>query len=201
MAVKIFKAPNPSDIFPKTKKDFLITGAALGVIRKPSFNIPLSGPELPVSISKYRTPVMDLLEIPAGEYIDLEGNAITFAGIRIETIIFEASKAKNIVKTAIQGRNGTVKEYVSDQDWIINARGFISNIFNALPINDLRTFREIMEVPQQIDVISQYLNEILEVNQIVVEQFSMPQIEGFRNEIPFTFTASSDVVLDLEELE
>ena len=124
-----------------------------------------------------------------------------FSGIKIDTIVFEASQDKNIVKTAIQGRNGKVKEYVSDDDFIINARGFISNKDNVIPLDDLRTFREIMQVPQQIDVVSQYLNEVLEVNQIVIERFSMPQIEGTRNELPFTFMASSDVPLDLQELE
>jgi hypothetical protein len=144
---------------------------------------------------------MDRLEIPEGTYIDLNGDEISFPGIKIDTVVFEGSKSKNIVKTAIQGRNGKVKEYVADDDFMINARGFISNRDNVIPLNDLRDFREIMEVPQQISVISQYLNEVLEVNQIVVESFSMPQVIGTRNELPFTFRASSDVPIDLEELE
>lgn len=201
MAV-LFKIPQETDLGPRAKKNFLITGAALQALRTTAFRIPISSTELPIGVSELGTPVMDRLEIPKGNYIDLEGNDISFSGIKIDTIVFEASKGKNIVKTPIQGRNGTIKEYVSDKDFQINARGFISNTFNnAIPLDDLRTFREIMEVPQQIPVISQYLNEILEVNEIVVENFSMPQQSGVRNELPFTFQASSDVALDLEELE
>jgi hypothetical protein len=203
MAVKIFKIPGETDLGSKAKRNFLVTGAVIQSIKGAAFNVALAGVETEESIgnSDYGTPVMDRLEIPEGTYIDLEGNEISFAGIIINTIVFEASKGKNIVKTAIQGRNGKVKEYVSDDDFQINARGFISNKDNVIPLDDLRTFREIMEVPQQIEVISQYLNEVLEVNQIVVENFSMPQQLGVRNELPFTFQASSDVPLDLEELE
>lgn len=203
MAIKFFKIPDQTDIFPKSKRNFLATGAAVSVLKGAAFNIQLAGLEVEESIgnSDYGTPIMDRLEIPAGQYIDLEGNPIDFSGIIINTVIFEASLGKNIVKTPIQGRNGKVKEYVSDDDFMINARGFISNRDNVIPLDDLRTFREIMQVPQQIDVISQYLNEVLEVNQIVIENFSMPQVAGTRNELPFTFTASSDVPIDLQELE
>lgn len=204
MAVKIYKIPDQASIFPKSKGNFLLgTGIAIQALKGAAFNITLSEIEKEEAIGKtdYATPVLDRLEIPEGTYVDLEGNDINFPGIVIDTIIFEASKSKNIVKTAIQGRNGKIKEYVADDDFMINARGFISNKSNVIPLADLRAFREIMEVPQQIDVISQYLNEVLEVYQIVVENFSMPQIEGVRNELPFTFQASSDVPIDLEELE
>jgi hypothetical protein len=199
----LFRIPEEANLGPRSKKNFLITGGAIQAIKSVAFNISLGDIETEEAIGKsvYGTPVMDRLEIPEGDYIDLDGNTISFPGIVINTIVFEASKSKNIVKTAIQGRNGKVKEYVSDDDFLINARGFISNKDNAIPLDDLRNFREIMEVPQQISVISQYLNEILEVNEIVIENFSMPQIEGVRNEIPFTFQASSDVPIDLEELE
>ena len=211
MAVKIFKIPDPTTAFPKSKRNFLITGAAIQSIKGAAFNISLAGIETEESIgnSDYGTPVMDRLIIaPLNDngsqrtYIALEGGPpIPFGPLVINTVILEASLNKNIVKTPIQGRNGKVKEYVSDDDFMINARGFISNKDNVIPLDDLRTFREIMQVPQQIDVESQYLNEVLEVNQIVIENFSMPQQEGTRNELPFTFQASSDVPIDLQELE
>jgi hypothetical protein len=203
MPVTIFKIPNPGDIYSKVNRNFLITGAALSVVKGAAFNAAIRPTETEESIgnSDLGTPVMDRLEFPEGNYIDLEGNEISFSGISIPTAILEVTLPKNIVKTPIQGRNGTVKEYVSDGDYQINGRGIISNTVNVIPLDDLRTFREIMQVPQQLEVVSQYLNEIFEINQIVIESFNMPQLEGIRNELPFSFSASSDVALDLEELE
>jgi len=210
MPVKIFKIPGEGTIFPSVNKKLLVTGAAIQAIKGGAYSILLGGVEAEEAIGKsdFGTPVMDRLELaPLNDdgtqrsYIDLEGNQIFFGPISIPTVILEVNQSKNIVKESIQGRNGTVKEYVSDGDYIINGRGVISNKDNIIPLDNLRVFKEIMQVPQQIEVVSQYLNEIFEINQMVIESFSMPQIEGVRNELPFTFQALSDVALDLEELE
>jgi len=203
MAVKFFKIPENSGIFDISPRPFAITSGAIQALRSTAFNLSLSNIEIEQSIgnSEYGTPIMDILEFPEGRYIDLQGNDISFGGIKNATVILEVSQSKNIVKTAIQGRNGTVKEYVSDGDFEINGKGFISNKSNVIPLSDIIAFKEVMQVPQQIDVISQYLNEIFGINQIVIETFAMPQIEGFRNQIPFSFQAVSDTPINLEELE
>jgi len=202
MAVKFFKIPSEGSVLPRSKPIFA-TGAAIQAIKGAGFAISLAGVETEEAIGKsdFGTPIMDRLEFPEGSYIDLEGNTISFGGISTATVVLEVSQSKNIVKESIQGRNGTIKEYVSDGDFVISGRGFISNKDNIIPLDALRDFREIMQVPQQIEVVSQYLNEIFEINQIVIESYNMPQTEGVRNEIPFSFQALSDVALDLEELE
>lgn len=184
------------------KKDFFIPDPRITAVRLAATNflIPEIPVEVPVSVSYLGTAVIDNLEFPAGQYDDLEGNTIDYPSIRIDTVIIEVNKPRNIIKTAIQGRNGTVKEYISDGDYQINARGMISNPFNSFPLADTRDLRTILEVPQQLPVISLFLNDVFEVFEIVIEKYFIPQIEGKRNEVPFTFSASSDVPLDLEEL-
>ena len=203
MAFKAFKLPNQVDLFPNVNKKFLITSGAIQALRSTAFNITLGDVEVEQAVGKsdYGTPVMDKLEFPEGSYIDLEGNQISFSGISIATVILEVSLSKNIIKTAVSGRNGTIKEFVADNDYSISGRGFISNKNNVIPLDSLRTFRQIMQVPNQIEVISQYLNEVFEINYLVIENFSMPQIEGFRNELPFSFQAISDIPLDINDLE
>lgn len=178
----------------------IVTQALIAKIRSDQFNIPGTEVEEPIDRSDYDTPVLDNLSFPAGKYIDLQGNEIDFAGITLNAILLEVTQPKNIIKTPVQGRNGTVKEYISDGDYKISGRGLISNFDNVLPLDDLRIFRQIMNVPQQLEIVSQYLNEVYDIFQIVIEDYNMPQIEGVRNQIPFNFTASSDVPLDLEEL-
>jgi hypothetical protein len=201
MPVGIFKIP--TEIDKRVNTNFLVTSAAIQAVKGAAANvfIPEAVAEDPVGRSYLGTPVIDNLEIPQGAYTDLEGNTITYGALVVDTVIFNVSKPRNIIKTPIQGRDGTVKEYVSDGDYVITCRGIISNRDNVIPEVQARALKQAFEVPQQIPVVSLYLNDIFEIFEIVIEQWDMPQIEGRRNEIPFSFTASSDVPLDLEELE
>jgi hypothetical protein len=200
MALKIFKLPDPLD--KRVNKNFIVTSAAIQAVKGAAANIfiPDSETEEPVGRSYLGTPVIDRLEFPQGAYTDLDGNTIDYPAVVVDTVIFEVSKPRNIVKTAVQGRDGTVKEHVSDGDFQISCRGMISNRDNVFPLNDVRDLRTIFEVPQQVPVVSLFLNDVFEIFNIVIEDYSIPQVEGKRNEIPFSFTASSDVPLDLEEL-
>lgn len=200
MAVKIFKLPDPLER--RVNKNFLITSAAIQAVKGAAANIfiPESEVEDPVGRSYLGTPVIDRLEFPQGTYTDLDNNTIDYGAVVVDTVIFEVSKPRNIVKTAVQGRDGTVKEYVSDSDFQIICRGVISNRDNVFPLNAVRDLRTIFEVPQQVPVVSLFLNDVFEIFNIVIEEYNIPQVEGKRNEIPFSFTASSDVPLDLEEL-
>lgn len=200
MAV-LFKIPE--ELKKRVNKNFLITGAAIqaGKGLAAGILIPDSAIEESVGRSYLGTSVIDNLEFPAGSYTDLEDNTIDYGAVVVDTVTFEVNKPKNIVKTMIQGRNGTVKEYVSDGDFEIRCSGMISNRDNIIPLDQIRNLRTVLEVPQQIPVISLFLNDIFEIFNIVIESYSIPQIEGKINELPFTFTATSDVQLDLEELE
>ena len=52
-------------------------------------------------------------------------NELDFEGITINTVLFTINQQKNIVKTQVQGRNTTVKEYIADGDFSITAVGQI----------------------------------------------------------------------------
>lgn len=147
------------------------------------------------------TPVIDNLEFPQGSYSDLDGNAIDYGAIVVDTVVFTVNKVRNVIKTAVQGRNGTVKEYVSDGDYSISCQGIISNRDNFFPEDQARALRQIFEVPQQLPIVSLYLNNVHEIFNVVIESWSMPFTAGKRNEIPFSFIAVSDTQLGVEELE
>ena len=44
-------------------------------------------------------------------------------------VLLEVTQTKIIIKTPVQGRNGTVKEYISDGDYIVNIRGGLFSPF------------------------------------------------------------------------
>lgn len=200
MAIKIFATPPGIDA--KGEKSFAALGAGVSILKSAvaSFAIPDIVTEDQVGRSYLGTPVIDNLEFPAGAYTDLDGNTITYGAVVIDTVIFEVSKPRNIVKTSIQGRNGDVKEYISDGDYIITCRGIISNKDNVIPESQIRAFVQVMEVPQQLPIVSLFLNDLFEIFNVVIENWNVMQADGKRNEVPFSFTASSDVDLGLEEI-
>lgn len=200
MALKIFA--DPRGINPPAAK-VLATGAGISIAKSiaGSFTVPDNITEDQVGRSYLGTPVIDNLEFPAGAYTDLDGNTITYPALVVDSVIFEVSRPRNIVKTSVQGRNGQVKEYISDGDYIVTCRGTLSSRDNVIPETDARALAELMGIPQQLPVVSLFLNDIFEIFDIVIESWTMAQAVGVRNEIPFTFTASSDVALGLEEIE
>ena len=114
-----------------TNKSFLISRAGLQSLRGALITIPESETEESIGVSLLNTPVIDNIVFQSGSYIDLDGNEIPYNELRIDAVIIEVSQVKNIIKTSVQGRPGTVKEYISDGDYIINIRGVVNNTGKA----------------------------------------------------------------------
>src|SRR3990167_7460356 len=85
--------------------------------------------DTPVAQSILGTPVYDNIVFQGGKYKTLEGDEITYAGgpnsenFRIDNVLMTLSQSKNIVTTALQGRDGTIKEFMSNGDYVINIAG------------------------------------------------------------------------------
>lgn len=203
----IFKVPDPLGIAEAVGVSAfnvpqVITGAAVNALKGQLFKIPTREIEEAVDVSELGTPIYDYLHLREGSYTTLDGETVSYDGIILETVILEVNKPKNIIKTPIQGRNGTVKEYISDGDYVINVRGVITTKENVFPLEKVRVFRKIMDVPQQISVTSQFLNEVFGIDDIVIDGSpTISQIEGSRNQVEFSFQALSDEALDIEVLE
>lgn len=118
-------------------------------------------------------------------------------GLEIDTVLIEISQAKNIVKTAIEGRNGTVKEYISDGDYEITMRGAIVGK-NAMqyPLEEVEGLIEILKVPDDIEIVSSFL-QLFGIQNVVVESYSLPQTEGVMNMQMFEIKLVSDTPIEL----
>lgn len=155
------------------------------------------------------TPVFSNLEIPAGQYKSLKGEVIQFDGIRIDTVLFDVSIEKNIVRTPINGRDGTVKQFISMGDYAISCQGIIigeTDAVNAgfdvsetnlVPETEIRKLNEIMKVPQEIEVVSEFL-DFFDVSTVVIEGANFSQREGFRDSIYFSCGMLSDAPIELK---
>ncbi|MGV7234659.1 MAG: DUF6046 domain-containing protein [Nitrosomonadaceae bacterium] len=178
---------------------FVIKGAAIQKLKADLFNLTPNEGDVPdIQASRYLgTPVYSALGIPSQTYTDLDGQQITTQNLTIETVLMTVSQTKNIITTAIQGRNGTVKEYISDGDYQIEIRGVIaSGAGDVYPENEVTALVEICRAPVAIEIFSEFM-DFFEIDTAVVESYDFPQVEGFRDNQPFTIRLLSDVPIEL----
>lgn len=198
----ILKAENPSSI----KK--LITPPIPGLTAKPSIII---GKEVlkvlhkkfiktgheqedtaTVFSKQFNTPVFSDVTFSGGNYIDENGNQITFNGLTIQLCLISVMNQKNIIETSLQGRNGTVKEYISDGDYQVKIEGKIYGAgANSYPQDDVQKLIQICKAPQAITVTSAFL-KMFDISSIVVRNYTIDQLEGIRNYQEFTLQCLSD---------
>ena len=163
------------------------------------------------STSYLGTPIFDPFKFQGGQFIEfgLTGPPQPFDELIIPSAIIEVSQSKNIITTAIQGRNGTVKEFVSDGDFSItltgvivgkNEGGKVKGIGNVYPFDDVQKLITICKIPAPISVTSSFLDKIFSISQVVITDYSIPQKEASRNMQPFQISMLSDVPIELEEL-
>ncbi len=137
------------------------------------------------------TPVFAPFAFEDGNY-EKNKEIIKYAGIRLDTALIDVSLEKNIVRTQIQGRNGTVKEYISDGDYIISVKALLVSPNASLsPESAMRKLINLFSVPDSLPVKSDFL-QLFSIYRIVIEKPSFKQVQGFNNMIAVEFSAYSD---------
>ena len=102
------------------------------------------------------------------------GNNVVTPALRIETVIMTITQTKNIVKTTIQGRNGTVKEYIGDGDYMVDINLVItSNANGQYPRDEVGDLIRILKAPVSIPVTSWYLQQ-LGIDYLTIEKLQLP---------------------------
>lgn len=176
--------------------------AGLGDRSQKEFNDVPEGSEIADgnNITSYLgTPVFSNLEFVGGSYKNLQGEQISYDDLRVDTVLFNVNQSRNIVTTQIQGRNGTIKEYISDGDFDIQINGILVNPDgNKYPTEDVQTLMDILKAQSTIGVASQFLNDVFGVTDVVVTSYSFPQPEGFQNMQPFSINCLSNDPIELQ---
>ena len=115
-----------------------------------------------------------------------------------ETALIEINQTKNIVKTSIAGLNGTVKEYMSNGDYIINLKGVIvGDVANQRPDrNKLNYLVAFLNAPLSLPISCSFCEEF-KINNVVIESYRLGQREGARNVIDIDINMISDSPIQL----
>ncbi|HMO63296.1 MAG TPA: DUF6046 domain-containing protein [Ferruginibacter sp.] len=111
----------------------------------------------------------------------------------------EVHQTKNIVKTKVQGRDGEVKEYISDGDFMVTLRGAFSSTFmQAYPKDIIKRLINICLIKEPLAVTSEFL-QLFGIRELVIEEYKFNQVEGKQNVQKFELMCSSDVPLILKK--
>lgn len=146
-------------------------------------------------VSQLGTLVFSDLDISAASY-SKDGQNFETKKINIDTVLFEVSQEKHIVRTAVQGRDGTVKEYISDGDYAVSIKGVLTGRNGEYPRDAVSDLMEFLKAPISMKVNSWFLGQF-GITDIVVLNFSLSQVEGLQNSQPFQINAVSDTPFEV----
>lgn len=118
--------------------------------------------------------------------------------ILLENAIVEISQNRNIVTTSLQGRNGTVKEFISNGDYELSIKGLLFEKNWSLPKKQTQLLHRFFTISDNIEIIHEFCNSI-GIYEIVITNFSFPYTP-FINCVAFEFNALSDTPLTLKTL-
>jgi len=160
--------------------------------------------ELELAVSGYReaypaspmgTPVVSQIRFAPAN--DPDGRR--FEGYTMSpTTMVKVRKGKNIVRTSVQGRDHTVKEYISQDDPVITFTGLIINLDSLDPPHEeLRQLDDLFSFRPQLTVQCRYLNA-LGITALVIQDFQSEEIMGSPNVYKFQIRALGDLPEQLE---
>jgi hypothetical protein len=143
-------------------------------------------------VSKLGTVVYSNIIFNAGSILDANGVVSdTWNDFRIDDVLLVVSQSKKIITTEIQGRDGTVKEYIGMDDFQIQITGRLNGSYNVNPKDLTRQLKIILSAGQPLEVTSWYLQN-LDITDIVIKDFNFGQTEGEYSTQYFTINALSD---------
>lgn len=169
----------------------IISGFSIEAVRAIDFAVINSIPKKPFVGSNFEVPQTKDQDAPirksllgTGVFSDLNfGPAPIINGVQLpefiplDCVLFTVNQTKNIVKTIIQGRNGSVKEYISDGDFSINIKIAISGDYGVYPQEQMENLLTYLNAPGALPINSKFL-QTLGIYNVVVESYDVNQKEG-----------------------
>lgn len=121
-------------------------------------------------------------------------------GVFIEGVIIDVSNPRNIVKTAIAGLDGTVKEFINNGDFHVSIKGYFASVNpDVFPDVETRALNTYCKAPVSLKVTNVFLNDYFGITDLVVENYMFKQEEGVRNIQFFEMQCVSDTPNEILE--
>lgn len=109
----------------------------------------------------------------------------------------DCSTTKNIVSTAINGLNGTIKEWIAEGDVAINVEVTLLGEGNQYPTEKVERLTALLRKNESLQTENETLNNVYGVERIVITSWGMTPTKAF-NYQTISFNAVSDKVYKIE---
>ncbi len=214
MAIKNFNIPSPQD--PLSKKVYtvplpaaptpektinIVTNAKVDDRKSQIIAGNAQGNETDKALrkSKLGTPVYSEVVIKKDSNVIASSDSFSNNDfIRFDTCILTVTQQRNIIKTPIQGRNGTVKEYISDGDYQINIKGSIfGDAPDKMPQKILKDSHTLFIEPNELWIESDFIQSF-GIQYCVIENYTIDQVEGSRSRVDFNISLVSDEPVEVK---
>jgi hypothetical protein len=109
----------------------------------------------------------------------------------------DCSNTKNIVSTAINGLNGTIKEWIAEGDVAINVEVTLLGEGNQYPTEKVERLTALLRKNESLQIENETLNNVYGVERIVITSWGITPTKAF-NYQTISFNAVSDKVYKIE---
>lgn len=114
----------------------------------------------------------------------------------LDTAIVTINQPRNIIKTAVQGLDNTVKEFISDGDFEVSVTGILASKTHEYPFDQVSLLRSYFKFKGSLKVVHPVLNSI-GIYEIVIEEWNLPSSQ-FTNCAAYSFKAISETPVNLK---
>ena len=126
---------------------------------------------------------------------------MAFYGLTLLDPLVTVGEPFNVVKTAITGRRGTVKEYIGKGDYGVTIRGILATDIHdadrqAYPRQQVRELEQLANLGVAVPV-SGWLHEVFGISNLVVENVRYEALPGFTNLQAYELECVSDEPIEL----
>ncbi|WP_188815570.1 DUF6046 domain-containing protein [Hymenobacter cavernae] len=138
-------------------------------------------------------PVFTRVEFPATSFRDK---------VVLDDPIVEVGRDKLIIATDIQGRDGTVKEYISNGDYAVTIKGILASdpkdgrYSRRYPTREVQNLQALIDAAEALPVTGR-LFRILGIRNLVIKGHTWPALPGFTNLQAYELRCLSDEPIEL----
>ncbi|TGE23556.1 DUF6046 domain-containing protein [Hymenobacter metallicola] len=129
--------------------------------------------------------------------------AAGWAQVVLNDPIVEISRDKLIVTTEIQGRDGSVKEFISNGDYAVTIKGVLASdptdgrYARRYPTREVQALQAVINAKEAIPVTGR-LFKLLGIRNLVIKGHSWPALPGFTNLQAYELRCLSDEPIELQ---